>query len=206
MKTKLNSFVLAIILIVTTNNYAQKNGKKNNRWFVEKELSNNNPVNPNPELGGKDFLKIHKNKTADFKVGDIVEQMTWKMKGKNLLLTNTLTAKTMVFKVGKNTLVDKYGTKWFENKPKVVTNWFVNKEFSNNKPVNPNPELGGRDFLKINDNNTADFKVGDMVQQMTWEVKGKKLVLTNKLTERKHQFKIGKDFLLDEFGTKWTTK
>lgn len=84
--------------------------------------------------------------------------------------------------------------------------WWVGKHFTNNRPASPNPEEGGADFLNFNDGKTADFKVGDMVQQMTWEANGSSIVLKNKMTNKKMTFKVGNSFLTDEYGTKWTVK
>lgn len=85
-------------------------------------------------------------------------------------------------------------------------NWFEGKDFTNNRPVGHNPEEGGPDFLKIGNDGTADYKTGDIVNTTTWKTDGDKLILTDKPTNKKTIFKIGDQFLTDEYGTKWTIK
>jgi membrane-bound inhibitor of C-type lysozyme len=82
--------------------------------------------------------------------------------------------------------------------------WWVGKTFGNNRAVGANPEEGGPDFLKINQDQTADFKVGDIVNQMTWVASKTNITFSNKMTARKVVFKIGNSYLEDEFGQKWT--
>ncbi|MBL0191818.1 MAG: hypothetical protein IPQ18_10880 [Saprospiraceae bacterium] len=84
------------------------------RWFEGKEFGNSRIVDANPELGGPDFLKIHKDKTADFKVGDMVERMTWRATKDTFFLRSDLRESTRIFIIGKNVLIDEYGTNWKE--------------------------------------------------------------------------------------------
>lgn len=84
--------------------------------------------------------------------------------------------------------------------------WWVGKHFENNRPLSKNPEEGGPDFLTINQDQTASYKVGDIIDEMTWKVNGASITFKNKLTEREIIFKIGDSFLMDSYGTKWTIK
>lgn len=84
--------------------------------------------------------------------------------------------------------------------------WWIDKQFVNNRPTSKNPEEGGADFLKINKNKTADFKVGDIVESMTWSEENGTLSLKNKITERTVKFKVTSTTLVDEYGTIWTIK
>ncbi|MBL0192572.1 MAG: hypothetical protein IPQ18_14890 [Saprospiraceae bacterium] len=84
------------------------------RWFEGKEFGNSRAVGSNPELGGPDFLKINKDKTADFKVGDMVERMTWRATQDTLFLKSNLREKSQIFIIGKMVLVDEFGTSWKE--------------------------------------------------------------------------------------------
>lgn len=94
-----------------------------------------------------------------------------------------------------------------ENEKSMTTNnWWEGKRFVNEKSVSKNPIEGGADFLDIKQNNIADYKVGDIVERMTWGNENGKLVLSNNQTKRKVSFKIGKDILEDEFGTIWKIK
>lgn len=87
---------------------------KSERWFEGKEFGNSRAVDANPELGGPDFMKIHKDKTADFKVGDIVERMTWHTTKDTLFLKSDLREKSQIFIIGNKVLVDEFGTNWSE--------------------------------------------------------------------------------------------
>ena len=91
------------------------------------------------------------------------------------------------------------------DKTKTDKYWWENKNFGNNRAVSKNPEEGGADFLKFN-GNKADYKVGDIVNQMSWAVNGNKLILTDLMHNRKILFKVIDSYLLDEYGTKWTIK
>lgn len=84
--------------------------------------------------------------------------------------------------------------------------WWVGKRFENNRPVSKNPEEGGPDFLIINQDKTASYKVGDMVDVMSWKENGTAITFKNKMTGKEIVFKIGDSFLTDSFGTKWTVK
>ncbi len=85
-------------------------------------------------------------------------------------------------------------------------NWFEGKDFTSSQPAGHNPEEGGPNFLKIGNDGTADYKTGDIVNAVTWATDGDKLILTDKVMKRKTIFKIGDQFLTDEYGTKWTIK
>ena len=84
--------------------------------------------------------------------------------------------------------------------------WWKGMRFENNRTVGSNPEEGGADFLIINQDQTASYKVGDIAEEMTWNANGDKLVLKNKMTEKEVIFTIGDLFLTDGYGTKWTIK
>lgn len=84
--------------------------------------------------------------------------------------------------------------------------WYEGKNFVNNRNYGKNPIEGGPDFLKIYENKTADYKVGDMVMRMNWVEKNNVLVLTSNMTEREIRFNVGSDSLTDQFGTVWKAK
>jgi membrane-bound inhibitor of C-type lysozyme len=86
--------------------------EKKSTWWLGKQFVNNRPVSKNPEEGGADFLNINKDKTVAYKVGDIVETMTLEEKEDKIILRNTLTGRTIKFKVNTNYLVDEFGTRW----------------------------------------------------------------------------------------------
>ena len=106
-----------------------------------------------------------------------------------------------------NEVTDKDNSENIKQTDKTNTDkyWWENKNLGNNRPVSKNPEEGGADFLKFN-GNKADYKVGDIVNQMSWAVNGNKLILTDLMHNRKIIFKVTDSYLLDEYGTKWTIK
>ena len=87
-----------------------------------------------------------------------------------------------------------------------VLAWWVGKSFENNRPLSQNPEEGGVDFLVINQDQTASYKVGDIVDEMTWKADATTIIFKNKITEREIIFKISNSFLTDSYGTKWTVR
>lgn len=86
------------------------------------------------------------------------------------------------------------------------TSWWIGKHFVENRPASPNPEEGGINFLIINKDNTAEFKIGDIVHTINWVVEKSTLNCSGKTLSKKVVFNINNDFLTDEFGTKWTIK
>lgn len=87
-----------------------------------------------------------------------------------------------------------------------MSTWWVGKHFESNRSVGQNPEEGGADFLIIKQDQTASYKVGDIIDEMTWKTNGATLIVKNKMAEREIIFKIGDSFLTDSYGTKWTVK
>lgn len=86
------------------------------------------------------------------------------------------------------------------------TTWWIGKHFIENRPASPNPEEGGINFLIINKDNTAEYKIGDVVNVMTWTVHQSNITFRDKISGRKVAFNIDNAFLTDEFGTKWIIK
>lgn len=84
--------------------------------------------------------------------------------------------------------------------------WWVGKHFTTNNPVSKNPEEGGADFLIINQNNTAEYKMGDIVQTMSWVEKDGEIILKDKLMNTTIKLKIVDNFLTDGHHTKWVIK
>ncbi|MEZ4911502.1 MAG: MliC family protein [Saprospiraceae bacterium] len=100
---------------------------------------------------------------------------------------------------------DKIANMKQNNKTDMPT-WWVGKHFENNRPLSKNPEEGGPDFLTINQDKTATYKVGDIVEDMTWKVNGTSLTFKSKSTAREVIFIIDDSYLMDSYGTKWTVK
>lgn len=93
-----------------------------------------------------------------------------------------------------------------QTQKEAMSTWWKGKHFENNRSVGKNPEEGGADFLIINQDQTASYKVGDIIDVMTWKANGANITFKNKMTEREIIFKIGDSFLMDSYGTKWTIK
>ncbi|HMT70697.1 MAG TPA: hypothetical protein PKD16_11075, partial [Saprospiraceae bacterium] len=96
--------------------HAEQSGNNGEQWWMDQHLVNNAPVSKNPEEGGESFLKINADSTAEYKVGDIVNTMTWTKENHALLLKNKLSGKTLKFKITNNTLIDDLGQSWFVKK------------------------------------------------------------------------------------------
>jgi membrane-bound inhibitor of C-type lysozyme len=86
------------------------------------------------------------------------------------------------------------------------TTWWIGKHFIENRPASPNPEEGGINFLIINKDNTAEYKIGDIVHTINWVVEKSTLICSGKTLSKKVVFNINTNFLTDEFGTKWIIK
>lgn len=84
-----------------------------------------------------------------------------------------------------------------------VSAWYVNEKFTNDLPVSNRPEEGGPSFLIISQDKTADYKIGDIVERMSWSVEGNTLTLDDQRMGNKITFKIEGSQLIDQYGTKW---
>lgn len=82
--------------------------------------------------------------------------------------------------------------------------WFVSKKIVKKKPpVKLNPEEGGIDFLILNEDYTASYKVGDIVEVMEWMVENNNLILKNKRLGNVVAFKIKSNILIDNYESEW---
>jgi len=96
--------------------YEEQSGNNGQQWWMDQHLINGAPISKNPEEGGESFLKINADSTAEYKVGDIVNTMTWTEEDHALLLKNKLSGKILKFKITSNTLIDDFGQSWFVKK------------------------------------------------------------------------------------------
>lgn len=85
-------------------------------------------------------------------------------------------------------------------------NWWVGKHFVSSRPASNRPEEGGSDFMIINSDGTAAYKIGDMVLNAQWKTEKNNLILFGELLSNEVNFKIENNTLVDEFGTKWVEK
>ncbi len=96
--------------------HAEQSGNNDDQWWMDQHLINGAPISKNPEEGGESFLKINADSTAEYKVGDIVNTMTWTKENHALILKDKVSGKTLKFKITNNTLVDEFSQSWFVKK------------------------------------------------------------------------------------------
>lgn len=103
------------LISITPNDNSTVSKVDNKDWWVGKRFVNDRVISKNPEEGGPDFMVIHPNHTAEYKVGDMAMTATWSVSNDVLTLELQLGGK-IEFNIKENSLVDGYKTIWKINK------------------------------------------------------------------------------------------
>lgn len=152
-------------------------------------------------------LKFIDKTTAELNENGTTKLYSWKNTPSRIILFDSTKKNNIFFKKSGKKLMDSKKNMWINmNTQETITPWFVDRILVNSRPVGLNPEEGGADFMKINSDHTAEYKVGDMIENMKWTLDKNQLIMTNTLTERKIVFIVNKNHLLDEYKTKWSLK
>lgn len=88
--------------------------------------------------------------------------------------------------------------------PAIQREWWIGKTFIQEHTNEEDPILGGASFLRLETKETSSIKFGDIVYNCSTICTNNKLIVVDKLTNKRYTFTMVHDtYLVDEQGLKW---